>query len=94
VNPLHWRLKVTGVILRKYEHAWRWELYEMRNSKCWRAFVDMAMYKFKFPLVVLVQEEMANSSHGGTNMSHGVDETEEVAKTNSTHEQDVEKEPQ
>jgi hypothetical protein len=44
--------------------------------------------------MVLVQQEMVNSSHGGISMSHGVDETEEVAETNWTHEQDVEEELQ
>ncbi|RLN09828.1 hypothetical protein C2845_PM11G30530 [Panicum miliaceum] len=94
VNPSYWRLKVSGVVPRKREHGWRWELYEMRNSKCWRAFVDMALYKFKFPLVVLVQQEMANISQGGTGKSHGVHEMEEVGETNCTPEQDMEEETQ
>jgi hypothetical protein len=64
VNLLHRRLKVSSVVPRKREHGWRWELYEMRNLKCWRAFMDMALYKFKFPLVVLIQQEMAYNSHG------------------------------
>jgi hypothetical protein len=58
----------------------------MRNLKCWRAFVDMALYKFKFPLVVLVQHEMANNSHGDPSMSYGIDEMDEVAETEWLHE--------
>jgi hypothetical protein len=48
--------------------------------------MDIALYKFKFPLVVLVQQEMANSTKGETCMSHGVDETKEVAETEWIHE--------
>jgi hypothetical protein len=48
---------------------------------------------------MLVHQEMANSSQGGTNMSHRVHEIEEVAETKWTHEnvvveQEVEEESQ
>ena len=55
VDPSQWRIKVSGVVPRQREHGWRWELYELRNSKCWHGFVHMAMNTMKFPLVVLVQ---------------------------------------
>ena len=64
VDPSHWRIKVSGVVPRQREHGWRWELYEMRNSKCWRGFVHMAMNTMKVPLVVLVQQELANVTPG------------------------------
>ena len=66
--------------------VWQCELYEMRNSKCWRAFVDMTMHKIKFPLVVLVQQEMANNSEGGSSMSHVVCASEVVAEIEWPHE--------
>ena len=66
--------------------VWQCELYEMRNSKCWHAFVDMTMHKIKFPLVVLVQQEMANNSEGGGSMSHVVCASEEVAEIEWPHE--------
>ena len=58
----------------------------MRNSKCWRAFVDMAMHKIKFPLVVLVEQEMANDTQGESSISHAVPATEVVAETDWPHE--------
>ena len=79
VDPCHWRIKVSGVVPKQREHGWEWELYEMTNSKCWRAFVDMAMHKIKFPLVVLVQQELANQTQGES--SHDVPATEKVAET-------------
>ncbi|RLN40336.1 hypothetical protein C2845_PM01G44190 [Panicum miliaceum] len=54
----------------------------------------MALYEFKFPLAVLVQQEMANITQGSTSTSHGVHETEEVGETNCSHEQDMAEEPQ
>ena len=51
----------------------------MSNSKCWRAFVDMGMNKMKFPLVVLVQQQLANETQGES--SHAVPATEMVAET-------------
>ena len=57
MDSLHWRMKVSGVVPRKRKHGWRWELYEMRNSKCWRAFVDMAMHKIKSPLLCLFSKK-------------------------------------
>ena len=66
--------------------VWQCELYEMRNSKCWRAFVDMTMHKIKFPLVVLVQQELANVTPGESSMSHVIAAIEEVAETDWPHE--------
>ena len=86
VDPCHWRIKVSGVVPRQREHGWQWELYEMTNSKCWRAFVDMAMHKIKFPLVVLVQQEMANETQGESRTGHAVPATEVVAETKGPHE--------
>lgn len=57
----------------------------MRNSKCWRASMDMALYKFTLPLEVLVEQDMADSSRGGMTMTHGVDETKEVDETEVVH---------
>jgi len=73
VDPSHWRIKVSGIVPRQREHGWRWELAEMRNSKCWCGFVHMAMNTMKFPLVVLVQQELANVTAGESSMSHAVD---------------------
>ena len=86
VNPCQWRIKVSGVVPKQCEHGWRWELYEMRDSKCWRAFIDMAMNKIKFPLVVFVQQELANVTQGESSMSHAVAATEVVAETDWPHE--------
>jgi hypothetical protein len=86
VDPWHWRIKVSGVVPRQREHGWQWELYEMRNSKYWRVFVDMAMHKIKFPLVVLVQQEMANETQGESSMGHAVPATEVVAEIDWPHE--------
>jgi len=86
VDTSHWRIKVSGVVSRQREHGWRWELYKMRNSKCWRAFVDMGMNKMKFPLVVLVQQELANITKGESSMSHVVAATEVVAETDWAYE--------
>ena len=86
VDPSHWRIKVSNVVPRQREQGWRWELYEMRNSKCWRAFVDMGMNKMKFPLVVLVQQELANVTKGESSMSHVVAATEVVAETDWAYE--------
>jgi hypothetical protein len=44
LSPLQQRLKVSGVVPRQHEHGWKWDLYELRNSKRWRAFVHMALY--------------------------------------------------
>ncbi|RLN28903.1 hypothetical protein C2845_PM05G21030 [Panicum miliaceum] len=53
----------------------------------------MALYKFKFPLVVLVEQAPANSGEWGTSMRHAVHQTEEVAEAELTHENlDVEEE--
>ena len=58
---------------------WRWELSEMSNSKCWRAFVYMFTNKMKFPLIVLVQQQLANETQGES--GHAIPATELVAKT-------------
>ena len=79
VDPSYWRIKVSGVVPRLREHGWQWELCEMSNSKCWRALVHMATNKIKFPLVVLVQQELANETQGES--SHAVAATEMVAET-------------
>ncbi|RLN12699.1 hypothetical protein C2845_PM09G12850 [Panicum miliaceum] len=53
----------------------------------------MALYKFNFPLVVLVEQELGNSCQGGTSTRHAVHETEEVDEAESAHENlDVEQE--
>ena len=86
VDTSHQRIKVSGVVSRQREHGWRWELYKMRNSKCWRAFVDMGMNKMKFPLVVLVQQKLANVTQGESSTSHVVQVAEVVAETDWPHE--------
>ena len=58
----------------------------MTNSKCSCAFVDLAMHKIKFPLVVLVQQEMANETQGESSMGHAIPTTEVVAETEWPHE--------
>ena len=79
VDPSYWRIKVSGVVPRLREHGWQWELCEMSNSKCWRALVHMATNKMKFPLVVLVQQELANETQGES--SHVIPAAEVVAET-------------
>ena len=70
VNPLQQRLKISGVIPREREHGWKWELQVMRNTKCWRTFVHMAVYaKYKFPLVLVVEGELVNSIEGESSMA-------------------------
>ncbi|CAO2207022.1 unnamed protein product [Urochloa humidicola] len=65
VNPVQQKLKVSGMVPRQRENGWKWELYVMRNSKCWRAFVHMALYgPCKFNLVLLVETEMVNTMVG------------------------------
>ena len=44
------------------------------------------MNKIKFPLVGLVQQELANVSQGESSMSHVVPATEVVAETDWPHE--------
>ena len=46
----------------------------------------MAMNTMKFPLVVLVQQELANITLGESSMSHGVAATKEVVETDWPHE--------
>ena len=79
VDPSYWRIKVSGVVPRLREHGWRWELCVMSNSKCWRAFVHMAANKMKFPLVVLVQQQLTNETQGES--SHVIPTAEVVAET-------------
>ena len=79
VDPSQWSIKVSGLVLRQREMDWRWELYEMRNSKCWRAFDDMDMNIMKFPMIVLVQQELSNITQGETSMTHAVPTAEVVA---------------
>ena len=62
VDPSHWRIKAFGVVPWQREHGWRWELAEMKNSKCWCGFVHMAMNTMKFPFVMLVQQEQVSRS--------------------------------
>ena len=46
----------------------------------------MALYKFTSPLVMLFEKYMANSSQGGNeSMTHGVDETKEMAEIEAVH---------
>jgi hypothetical protein len=80
VDPSQWRIKVSGLVPTERELGWRRELYEMRNSKCCRAFVDMTMNKMKCSLVVLVQQELSNITQGETSMTHAVPAVEVVAK--------------
>ena len=86
VDPSHWRIKVSGVVPSQREHGWRRELADMRNSKCWRGFVHMAMNTMKLSLVVLFQQELANITPRESSMSHAVAATEEVAETDWPHE--------
>ena len=79
VDPSHWTIKVSGVVPRHREHCWRWELCELSNSKCWRALVHMATNKMKFPLVVLVQQQLTNETQGES--SHDIPAAEVVAQT-------------
>ena len=44
------------------------------------------MNTMKFPLVVLVQQELANVTAGESSMSHAIAATEEVAETDWPHE--------
>ena len=53
----------------------------------------MAMNTMKFPLVVLVQQELANITPGESSMSHIVATTEEVAETDWPHENATAEEP-
>ena len=46
----------------------------------------MAMNTMKFPLVVLVQQELANVTAGESSMSHAIAAIEEVAETDWPHE--------
>ena len=79
VDPSHWTIKVSGVVPRHREHGWRWELCELSNSKCWRALVHMATNKMKFPLIVLIEQQLANETQGES--SHVVPAAEVVAET-------------
>jgi len=79
VDPSHWTIKVSGVVPKHREHGWRWELCELSNSKCWRALVHMATNKMKFPLVVLIQQQLTNETQGES--SHDVPAAEVVTET-------------
>jgi len=92
VDPSQWSIKVSGLVSSQCEMDWRWELYEMRNSKCWRAFDDMDMNIMKFPMVVL--QELSNITQGETSMTHAVPAVEVVAKTDWPHENAVAEEQQ
>ena len=46
----------------------------------------MAMNTMKFPLVVLVQQELANVTAGESSMSHAVGAPKEVAEIDWPHE--------
>ena len=87
VDPSHRTIKVSGVVPRHREHGWRWELCELSNSKCWRALVHMATNKMKFPLVVLVQQQLTNETQGES--SHDVPAAEVVAQTDWPSENSV-----
>ena len=87
VDPSQWTIKVSGVVPRHHEHGCQWELCELSNSKSWHALVHMATNKMKFPLVVLVEQQLANKTQGES--SHAVPAAEVFAETDCPTENSI-----